>query len=164
MGFDEFFESEHDGLIRLCWLTTLDREAAADVAQETMARAWRNWDELTGPGTNPRAWVRTVALNLARSRWRRLTRTTSLVRLLNDRERTSDRRPSVSDPGLLTAIGGLTIRQREAILLRYWADLKLDECAEVMEISVGSVNQHLARAHRHLRGLIDPTTIEEIRL
>ncbi len=164
MGFDEFFQSEHDGLLRLCWLATLDREAAADVAQEAMARAWRNWDELTRPGSNPRAWLRTVALNLARSRWRRLARTSSLSRLLTDRERTADRRPPISDPALLEAISGLTQRQREAVLLRYWADLKLQECAEVMGVSVGSVNQHLARAHDHLRDLMDPTTIEEMRL
>ncbi len=44
--FDAFYESERTRLIRLCWLLTLDREVAAELAQETMARAWRDWESI----------------------------------------------------------------------------------------------------------------------
>jgi DNA-directed RNA polymerase specialized sigma24 family protein len=38
------------------------------------------------------------------------------------------------------------------VALRYWADLTVEECAQVMGVSIGSVNQHLARARSSLRG------------
>jgi DNA-directed RNA polymerase specialized sigma24 family protein len=40
VDFEELFRSERDALVRMCWLLTLDREAATDIAQEAMARAW----------------------------------------------------------------------------------------------------------------------------
>src|SRR5262245_55966399 len=70
--FEEFYRGERDALARLCYLATLDVEAAADAAQEAMLRAWQRWDAVAGG--DPAAWVRTVALNLCRSRWRRIQR------------------------------------------------------------------------------------------
>lgn len=160
MDFDEFFRRESDGLVRMCWLLTLDRDAAADVAQESMARAWARWGELTEPGSNPAGWVRTVATNLARSRWRRL-RTAS--RAL-PKGRAGPAASVVSDPALLAAIHKLSPRQREAVILRYWIDLKLDDCAEAMGVSVGAVSQHLARAHDRLAELVDRSETEELTL
>ncbi len=160
MEFDEFFGEERDGLVRLCWLLTLDREAAADIAQEAMARAWASWDTLSDAGSNPAGWVRTVATNLSRSRWRRLRRA-SLLRW-SPYHSTSEL--AVSDPALLDALGELSPRQREVVVLRYWADMKLADCAEAMGVSLGSVKQHLARAHVRLGELVDPSSLEGLRL
>jgi len=160
MDFDEFFRSERDALIRLCWLLTLDRDAAADVAQEAMTRAWSSWDQLSSEGSNPAAWVRVVATNLARSRWRRLSRAARL----DPTARPEPQRYPVSDPELLGALDSLAPRQREAIVLRYWADLKLEDCADAMGVSVGSVKRHLVRARGRLGELIDSSAIEELTL
>lgn len=158
--FDRFFHREQDRLLRLCWLATLDRELAADVAQEAMTRAWERWDRLGVDESNPAAWVTTVALNLARSRWRRVRRATAFANLRHPEPVIA----SVSDPALLAAIAALSRRQREAVVLRYWADLPVDECAEVMGVSAGSVKQHLSRAHHRLRRTIDPSTLEGVGL
>jgi RNA polymerase sigma factor (sigma-70 family) len=42
-------------------------------------------------------------------------------------------------------------RQLEAVVLRYWGDLSVEECAAVMGVSAGAVNQHLHRARSALR-------------
>ena len=62
---------EHEGrLHRLTWLLTLSREDAADITQETFARAWRERETLaTHP--DPAAWLRRVAVNLCWDRSRR---------------------------------------------------------------------------------------------
>jgi len=49
------------------------------------------------------------------------------------------------DHELYAALQRLPARQREAIALRYFADLPLAECARVMKVSVGAVKSHLAR-------------------
>jgi len=72
MDYADFFGQAAPGLVRMCFLATLDREVAADAAQEALTRAWRDWERIGADGSNPEAWVRTVALNLCRSRWRRV--------------------------------------------------------------------------------------------
>lgn len=46
----------------------------------------------------------------------------------------------------MLALEGLAPRQREAIVLRYWMDLKEAEIAATMGISCGAVKTHTARA------------------
>jgi len=58
---------------------------------------------------------------------------------------------------LLDAVDGLSEKEREAILLRFFHGLTFDAIAQRLEISEPSVRRTLARAHaslgRHLRGL-----------
>jgi RNA polymerase sigma-70 factor, ECF subfamily len=146
MEFDDFYRQHRDGLIRLCYLATLDVEAAADACQEAMLRAFSRWETLAAQA--PLAWVRQVGLNLCRSRWRRTQRELGLL------PRLFSVGPEVepSDVDLLAALRALPQRQREAVALRYWADLSIEECAQVMGVSIGAVNQHLTRARSSLRG------------
>lgn len=145
MEFDTFYREHRDGLVRLCFLATLDVEVAADAAQEAMLRAFDRWAALRDE--MPLAWVRQVALNLCRSRWRRAQRE---LRLRPRLYRVTTQTP-VRDIDLLGALRALPLRQRESVVLRYWGDLSVEQCASVMGVSVGSVNQHLARARSTLR-------------
>jgi RNA polymerase sigma-70 factor, ECF subfamily len=147
MDFAEHFERTGPALVRLCYLATLDREAAADAAQEALARAWRDWDRVSAPGSDPAAWTRTVALNLCRSRWRTLARQARL----GPRAWTVTTRPDdLPDLDLREALARLPQRQREAVVLHYWADLDIAACAAAMGVTSGSVKRHLARAREHL--------------
>jgi RNA polymerase sigma factor (sigma-70 family) len=161
MDFSDFFRAERDQLLRFCWLLTLDADASADLAQDVMERAYLHWPELSRPGNNPAGWIRTVAVNLSRNRWRRLRRLTlRLPRLLPAAHTTS----TAADPDLAAALETLAPRQRQVIALRYWADLPLADCAAAMGVSLGTVKQHLARAHRHLASSLDPMILEELAL
>jgi RNA polymerase sigma-70 factor (ECF subfamily) len=154
MEFEDFYREHRDGLWGLCYLATLDAETAADACQEAMMRAWDRWDALAGQA--PLAWVRQVGLNLCRSWWRRTQRE---LRLL---PRVLEFRSAVEpvDVDLVMALRRLPRRQREAVGLRYWGDLSVAECAQVMGVSVGSVNQHLARARASLQSGGDITVAE----
>lgn len=162
MDFTVFFRTESSRLVRFCWLLTLDHETAADLAQEVMERAYQRWDQLGGPGENPVGWTRTVAVNLANSRWRRLRRLTERLPRLAHSTATSP--PRVADPDLAAALRALALRQRQVVALRYWADLPLRDCADTMDVSLGTVKQHLARAHQHLAASLDPSMLEELAL
>lgn len=95
MDFAEFFEQTAPGLVRLCCLTTLDREAAADAAQEALSRAWRDWPRIGDDSSDPSAWTTTVALNLCRNRWRRLTSQARLAPRANRTDHRSDELPDI---------------------------------------------------------------------
>jgi len=53
---------------------TSNQSAAEDLAQETMMRAWRAWEQYT-PGTNCRAWLFRIMMNVYNRSW---TRTNAL--------------------------------------------------------------------------------------
>ena len=146
--FEEFYRSERDALARLCYLATLDVDAAADAAQEAMLRAWQCWDTLADG--NPAGWVRTVALNLCRSRWRRIQREFRLAPRLFVR---SDDLQPVGDVDLVRTLKGLSARQRQAIVLHYVVDLSVEDIAAVMRVSAGAVKQHLSRGRQALSAL-----------
>ena len=145
MEFDAFYREQRDGLVRLCYLTTLDVEVAADAAQEAMLRAFSRWPTLRDQAPLP--WVRRVALNLCRSRWRRVQLELHLLPRLYAMSGAQAPR----DLDVVAALRSLPGRQREAIVLRYWGEMSVEECASAMNVTVGSVNQHLSRARSALR-------------
>ena len=149
MDFTEFFDRTAPRLVRMCFLVTLDREAAADAAQEALSRAWRDWDRVGTDHNDPAAWARTVALDLCRNRWRRLSRQGGLAARAYTVDGRADDLPDVD---LQRALRALPVRQREAVVLHYWADLDIAGCAAAMGVSPGSVKQHLARARRRRGG------------
>ncbi|MGH6693003.1 MAG: sigma-70 family RNA polymerase sigma factor [Gammaproteobacteria bacterium] len=157
MEFAEFFEQTAPRLVRLCFLTTLDREAAADAAQEALGRAWRDWPRVGADSSDPAAWTRTVALNLCRNRWRRLA---SQARLAPRAYTVAGRSDELPDIDLQRALRRLPVRQREAVVLHYWADLGVEACATAMGVTPGAVKQHLSRARQRLAAELGEPSLE----
>jgi RNA polymerase sigma-70 factor, ECF subfamily len=157
MEFAEFFEQTAPRLVRLCLLTTLDREAAADAAQEALSRAWRDWPHVGADSSDPTAWTTTVALNLCRNRWRRLASQARLAPRAYSVDRRSDELPDID---LQRALRRLSVRQREAVVLHYWADLGVDACATAMGVTPGAVKQHLSRARQRLAAELGEPDLE----
>lgn len=128
-------------------LVTGDLASAEDSVQEAVVRAW----ERSGRGLefdSLEAWVATVALNLSRSRVRRL--------ITERRLRTKMTTEAVSAGGgddrldVRRALAALPRRQREAAVLRYFLDLTTSEIAEAMVTSEGTVKSQLSKARAHL--------------
>jgi DNA-directed RNA polymerase specialized sigma24 family protein len=62
--------------------------------------------------------------------------------------------PSGSPP-LLAALGELPARQREVLVLRYYANLSEEQAADTIGISQAAVRRHATRANAALRTLLD---------
>jgi RNA polymerase sigma-70 factor, ECF subfamily len=128
-------------------LVTGDLAAAEDAVQEAVVRAW----ERSARGMefeSLEAWVATVALNLSRSRLRRL---------ITERRLRSKLQPepvsaaAVDDRlDVRRALTALPRRQREVAVLRYILDLTTSEIAEAMATSEGTVKSQLSKARAHL--------------
>jgi DNA-directed RNA polymerase specialized sigma24 family protein len=69
------------------------------------------------------------------------------------------------DLDLVSALAGLSPRQRAVVVLRYFEDLTEAETAAALGCSVGTVKAHHSRAIAHLRvsGLLAPDDLEEAR-
>jgi RNA polymerase sigma-70 factor, ECF subfamily len=115
---------------------------AEDIAQEAMIRAYARWNQIRD---HVEPWVTRVATNLALDGVRR--------RRLGFRLPSRQPEHSAVDArlDLARAIARLPKRQREAVALRFIADLAEVDVARLMGCSAGSVKQHASRGLASLR-------------
>ena len=123
---------------------------AEDVVQEAFVRGLDHPRRMLG-ADNPEAWLRTVAVNLARSRWRRAQRLVGFApRLVED--------PLEGDPDghldLLHALRRLPAGQREVIALHHLADLTVEQVADTLGLPTGTVKARLSRGRAALSTLL----------
>lgn len=118
---------------------------AADVVTESCLRAFRSkgWPEVA----NRRAYLYRTVLSVANDHHR-----STLSRRLREMKAAErvEVQPVEIDVDVLGAVERLSVQQRSAVYLTYWADLPPDEVAARMGISTGAVKRHLARARKRL--------------
>ncbi len=145
------YESTYADLLRFLMSKVWDEERARDLVQETFVRALEHQPD------NPRAWLFSVAANLARDEARTAIRRKRHLTLLKSEEEARASVSNRSDPaekeerreGVRQALGHLSERDREALLL--WnAGLSYSEIAEQTGLSPGAIGTTLARARKRL--------------
>ncbi|WP_163572698.1 sigma-70 family RNA polymerase sigma factor, partial [Fodinicola feengrottensis] len=132
---------------------TGDRAEAEDAVQEAFVRAFAT-PALVLRADNPVAWMRTVTMNIARSRIRRKQRLRMLLPRLAEPESTNLPGLAPERIVLMNAVRRLPARQRETIALFYLADMSIQETAEALEVSVTSVKTRLHRLPHALAELL----------
>lgn len=133
--------------VRLAFLLTGDGELARDLVQDAFVRVAGRWPRTNDP-EKFRAYLRKTVANLAKNHFRRR----SLERRHLATERPPRPVPDVADRGeIIDALLTLPIRQRTAIVLRYYLDLSERDAADAMGCSVAALKALSARAIRHLR-------------
>ncbi|WP_369394846.1 SigE family RNA polymerase sigma factor [Streptomyces sp. CG1] len=148
--FDAFYAAAFPRLTGQLYAFTGDHGEAQDVVQEAFVRAWDRRRDFLADGA-PEAWIRTVAMRLAVSRWRRARRWLELVR------RTP---PPESTPGpesqhahfadLVAALRRLPEAQRMAVVLHHLCDLSVEQVASETGVPVGTVKARLSRGRAAL--------------
>ncbi|MGH3510179.1 MAG: RNA polymerase sigma factor [Nocardioidaceae bacterium] len=138
---------------------TGSRAEAEDVVQEAFVRAI-NHATTVRRADNPEAWLRTVAVNVARSRWRRMTRLAGLTRHPVE---PPDEGVSPDRVALVEALKRLPAAQREAIALHHVADLPVHEVAATLGVPIGTVKARLSRGRAALASYLSDHTETEAR-
>jgi RNA polymerase sigma-70 factor, ECF subfamily len=153
-SFESFMRSHSARLVQALTMISLDREAAADAAQEAFIALSLRW--ATDRPRDPAAWVYRVGINRCTDYRRFLARTARAVERLGSRAEPEAAGVVEGMPGReFTAIlRSLPRGQRTAATLYYLNDLSVAEIASVMGISEGTVNSHLHRAREALKGLL----------
>jgi RNA polymerase sigma-70 factor, ECF subfamily len=146
---EDVFERNYDRLVQALTIVAGERETAADAVQEAFVRLVRGWDRLAGYEDSA-AWVRRVALNQIRDNQRSIRRQARLLLRIEEHD-PAPRGVSAADEELWEQVRFLPLKQRTAIALHYVSDLTVREVAEVMQVSEGTVDQHLHRARQALR-------------
>ncbi len=152
----EIYEASYRRLVTQAYAIAGDRVEAEDAVQEAFARAVASGGRFRQVD-NPEAWLRTVALNVIRRRWRRAR----LFLSLSPRLATPSDVPGISEDhvAVVDALRALPFQQRETIALFYLGDLSVQEIAATLSIAEGTVKSRLTRGRAALAGLLR-TTVE----
>ncbi|HEX8733156.1 MAG TPA: RNA polymerase sigma factor [Ktedonobacterales bacterium] len=154
-------------LARLARLNGASADEAEDIAQETLLTAWRSLDHLRQPERFD-AWLDGICRNLSRKAAHRAT---------SERERRAPDGGADADALALapaadtdplneltrrelatlveSALGLLNGAAREAVELRYLAQLPGDEAAARLGLSVNALEARLSRARKQLRAALN---------
>lgn len=146
----DVFNASYRRLVVQLYGVTGSFDEAEDVVQEAFVRA-----AATGPRflrvDNPEAWLRTTAVNVHRSHWRKLRNgRRAREQMLPPRD------PEALEDHLeiITALRELPEPQRQVIALHYLADLPVHEIAEELGLPTGTVKSRLSRGRETLAFLL----------
>jgi RNA polymerase sigma factor (sigma-70 family) len=123
------------------------RDRAEDIASEAVVRALSRWSKVCD---YPHAWVTRVATNLAIDLLRRHGPPTSgtTVGVQSSFEDDTVRRMDIA-----AALGHLSRRQQEVVVLHHLAGFSDGQVSEALGMSLPTVKTHLGRAMTRLRRL-----------
>jgi RNA polymerase sigma factor (sigma-70 family) len=125
---------------------------AEDVAQEACLAAWRYRHRFDSEQGSFQTWILKILLNESYKTGSRRRRHRLLFGRLTDRSHFSGETPQGgSDLHLETLISRLPQRQREVIGLYYFVDLPVQQVADLLGVSSGTVKSTLADARRSLQ-------------
>jgi RNA polymerase sigma-70 factor (sigma-E family) len=149
------YQTHYATLVRTVVLLVGDVSTAEDVVQDSFIALHRAWWRLRDT-TRALPYLRSAVMNKSRS-------------VLRHRA-VAGRYPPTPPPGLpsaedsalaavqrssvLAALAALPVRQREVVVLRYYADLSEAQIAAALGISRGAVKSHTARAKGCLRAVL----------
>ena len=152
LEFEAFFREWFPPLARAMALIVRDLEQGRDIAQEGFARLSVRWPRI-GDEEHARNFVFRASINLARSHLRRrrpleligLGRTELFGSIADATERSEDRIL------LAEALGSLSQRQRECVVLVDYLGHDAVSAGELLGLAAPTVRVHLARGRAQLR-------------
>jgi RNA polymerase sigma-70 factor (ECF subfamily) len=141
--FERLYREDGPGVWRTMYAFTGGRR---DVADDATAEAFARAIAHAATVRDPIAWIYRTAFRLA------------TAELKGERRRSPAEPDTATEPpevsGLIAALRELSPNQRAAIVLRYEADLPVDEVAKRMGIAAPTVRVHLHRGRTRLRELL----------
>jgi RNA polymerase sigma-70 factor (sigma-E family) len=138
-------------LVRTAALLLSDDHLAEEVVQDAFVGLHRSWPRVRDP-ERAVAYLHRSTVNGARSVVRRAQTARRHAATLAVQPDEPDLAAAVaSRETVMTALAGLPDRQREVLVLRYYADLSEAAIAQALGISRGAVKSHASRGVAALR-------------
>jgi RNA polymerase sigma-70 factor (sigma-E family) len=153
--FGDYYAARGAAFRATAYLLCGDWHLADDLTQIAFAKLYLAWPRIQRKEPIDRYVRRTlvrVFLDERRRPWRRERPTAAFVDLDPGAPAGTDR---VDDRLILRrALAAVPTRQRAVVVLRFWEDLSVEETAELLGISVGTVKSQASRGLETLRRLL----------
>ena len=147
-------------LMNFAFQLTSDREAAADLLQDTTLKALDNEEKFTSDA-NFKGWVMTIMRNIFINNYRKTVRQATIVDTTEDLYHLN----TAQESALETPDGSMTVKEINAILATFdeefrvpfnmhVAGYKYSEIAEELNLPVGTVKSRIFFARKRLRAAL----------
>jgi RNA polymerase sigma-70 factor (sigma-E family) len=150
--FADYMSARLPSLRRLALLLCQDWHRADDLVQAAMTRLYLGWEKASNADSTD-AYVRTI---LVREFIRE--RRTSWARRVSVTDQPPELPPPPPDRedflDLRSAVAGLPPRQRAVLVLRFYCDMSVDQVAEALGCTQGTVKSQTAKALVTLRRVL----------
>jgi RNA polymerase sigma-70 factor (ECF subfamily) len=143
-----------DSAYRYATLMLGERADAEDATHDAAVTAWRHFGELRDPAKFE-AWFGRIVVNACRDRMRARRRSPVPLELQPELFAQDTTDGLARRDVLATAIRSLSADHREVVVLRYYADLTVDQIAARTGVGAGTVKSRLHYALRLLRAAVD---------
>jgi len=137
----QLYLNHYRSLVRLATLLVRDEPAAEELVQDCFIALHDGWHRRREEG-KALTYLKQAIVHRSRS-------------VLRHQPRQPDGR--LEGDTVISALQNLPERQRQALILRYYADLPEAQIAEMMGISKGAVKSHTARGMSALRARLEQT-------
>lgn len=148
LGFENFFEAEHERLLRALFVLTGDAHEAEELSQEAFLALWQRWDRVRSL-EDPTGYLYRTAMNRFRSRLRRVARAAGRVAgrpAAGDAFAAADERDA-----LARGLASLTPRQRAAIVLTELLGYGSEDAGRILGVKDVTVRVLASQARAALR-------------
>jgi RNA polymerase sigma-70 factor (ECF subfamily) len=158
-AFGELAEHYSRQVVAVTYALVRDREKARDLAQEAFLEAYNGLRKLR-EAARFGSWLVGIARRRCIYQIRRERRQARALAARSELPRQTPPGPSDrmarsdEEDRLLEALGRLGRRSREVLVLRHFEDKSYAEIAELLKISVASVEKRLTRARTRLREIL----------
>lgn len=164
-AFVAFADAASPRLLTTAWFLTGDAAVAEELVQETLTRMYVVWTRRKVARSDPTAYARRVLVNLNIDRWRRrrrevVTDTPPETEPLRSPASASGAAGAPVDQAgtdrvdLVRALQQLPERERQVVVLRFYADLSERQVADELAVSLGTVKSSGSRGLARLRDLM----------
>ena len=152
--YTEYVAARLSSLRRLAAVLCDDWQRADDLVQATLTKLYVHWGRVQA-ATHPDAYARAVLvrefIHERRSAWARRVSLSGEV---------AGPPAAMADQDVLldlrAAVAALPARQRATLVLRFYCDLNVDQAAEILGCSPGTVKSQTARALEAVRRALGP--------
>lgn len=150
-AFEQLAERSMPEVYRLA-AAMVGPDEARDVTQESLVAAWRELPRLRQPERFD-SWLRSIVMNRARNALRSRRRHPTVTLIESHAATLADEPIAATQQRLAieAALGGLTVDQREVLVLHYLSDLPLREVASALGVAEGTAKSRLHGGLKVLR-------------
>lgn len=155
----DIYLTEYRSLVRLAMLLVHDVPTAEEVVQDSFESMHRAWQRLRD-SQKALSYLRQAVVNRSRSvlRHRTVVDRNAPKPAPDEPSAECGALASIERDAVVAALRRLPVRQREALVLRYYGDFSEAEIAIAMGISRGAVKSHTARGMSALKSILEQET------
>ncbi len=161
MSFADAFAEVHADCVRLAWHLTSSREDAEDIAADVLAATWKRYER--GKIDDVRRYLLRAVANRSKS-WlrRKYVRAKVAGTASGDERGVRWHAEDIADRDeMWNALASLPSRQRITVVLRFYEDLTVEETAEVLGVSQGTVKSNTSRGLAKLERMLTSNGVQQ---